>query len=423
MPGTSTEAPRGKLFLILSAAGFVAALAGWATGNTSLLGPGIVGMLVMLAIYFQMHPTLKTFAFTFWVFAFFIGALFYPAVFFSWGSFKQSRLIVPLIQLIMFGMGATLSLADFGRALRMPKAVGVGILLQFTVMPTAGWAIATAFGFDPEVATGIILIGACSGGVASNVMAYLAKGNVALSVTMTACSTLMSPLMTPLAMKVLAGQLMEINVWDMMISIVELIILPIGAGLITNAMMHSKTPGKVWRPIAFALAVVFFVLGFSGVVESVNEILARQMVPLAIALLLMGILRQEWLEHGLPAVSMGGICYIIAIIAANNQEKILTMGAGLFVAALLHNCLGYLLGYWGARATGVAESDARTVAFEVGMQNGGMGTALAMEVLKSPSAALGPAIFGTWMNISGSTLASWWKERPPKDSDTEPATA
>ena len=423
MPGTSSEAPQGKLFLILSAAGFVAALAGWTTGNTSLLGPGIVGMLAMLAVYFQMHPTLKTFAFTFWVFAFFIGALFYPSVFFSWGSFKQSRLIVPLIQLIMFGMGATLSLADFGRALRMPKAVGVGIVLQFTVMPTAGWAIATAFGFDPEVATGIILIGACSGGVASNVMAYLAKGNVALSVTMTACSTLMSPLMTPLAMKVLAGRLMEIDAWKMMISIVELIILPIGAGLITNAMMHSKTPGRVWRPIALALSAVFFVLGFSGVVESVNTVLARQMVPLAIALLLMGLLRQEWLEHGLPAVSMGGICYIIAIIAANNQEKILTMGAGLFVAALLHNCLGYLLGYWGARATGVKESDARTVAFEVGMQNGGMGTALAMEVLKSPSAALGPAIFGTWMNISGSTLASWWKERPPKDSEAEPATA
>ena len=422
MPGTSSEAPQGgqgKLFLILSAAGLVAALASWATGNTSLLGPGIVGML---AVYFQMHPTLKTFAFTFWVFAFFIGALFYPGGFLTWGSFEQKRLIVPLIQLIMFGMGATLSLNDFGRALRMPKAVGVGILLQFTVMPTVGWAIATAFDFDPEVATGIILIGACSGGVASNVMAYLAKGNVALSVTMTACSTLMSPLMTPLAMKLLAGRLMEIDAWKMMISIVELIILPIGAGLITNAMMHSKTPGRVWRPIVLALSAVFFALGFSGVVDSVDATLARQMIPLAIALLLMGLLRQEWLEHGLPAVSMGGICYIIAIIAANNQEKILTMGAGLFASALVHNCLGYLLGYWGARATGVEERDARTVAFEVGMQNGGMGTALAMEVLKSPSAALGPAIFGTWMNISGSTLASWWKERPPKGSEAEPAT-
>jgi BASS family bile acid:Na+ symporter len=415
-PPQENRGPQGKLFLALSGIALLAA-AGWASGNQMLLGPGVVGMLCFLAIYFQRHASLKTFAFTFWVFAFFIGALFYPELFLNWGSFKQSRLIVPLIQLIMFGMGATLSLADFGRALRMPKAVGIGMFLQFSVMPLAGWAIARAFGFDPEVATGIILIGSCSGGVASNVMAYLARGNVALSVTMTACSTIVSPLMTPLLMKLLAGELMAINVFDMMISIVELIILPIGAGLITNAMLQAKTPGRVWRPVAFVLSIVFFVAGLSGVVEPVlGPIWDRQMVPLAVALLLMSVLRQEWLEHGLPVVSMAGICYIIAIIAASNQEKIMTVGAGLFAAALIHNCLGYLLGYWGARAAGVEEGDARTIAFEVGMQNGGMGTALAMEVLKSPSAALGPAIFGTWMNISGSTLASWWKERPPQQS-------
>ena len=415
-PPEKDQDSQGKLFLALSGFALLAGVTGWASGNSMLIGPGVVGMLCFLAIYFQRRAALKTFAFTFWVFAFFIGALFYPEAFLNWGSFKQSRLIVPLIQLIMFGMGATLSLSDFGRALRMPKAVGIGMFLQFTVMPVAGWAIAHAFGFDPEVATGIILIGSCSGGVASNVMAYLARGNVALSVTMTACSTIVSPLMTPLLMKLLAGELMEINVFDMMISIVELIILPIGAGLITNAMLHAKTPERIWRPIAFVLSIVFFVAGLSGFVEPVlGPIWGRQMVPLAVALLLMSLLRQEWLENGLPVVSMAGICYIIAIIAASNQEKIMTVGAGLFGAALIHNCLGYLLGYWGARAVGVEEGDARTIAFEVGMQNG-MGTALAMEVLKSPSAALGPAIFGTWMNISGSTLASWWKERPPQQT-------
>lgn len=408
----ATQRSRERLFLILGAVALIVALAGGVTGNAALLGPGVIGLLAMLAIYFQMHSTLKIFAFTFWVFAFFVAALFYPSLFLNWGSFEQKRLIVPLIQLIMFGMGSTLSLTDFARAFRMPKAVGIGIVLQFSVMPVAGWGIATSFGFDPEVATGIILIGACSGGVASNVMAYLAKGNVALSVTMTASSTIVSPLLTPLAMKLLAGRLMEINVWDMMISIIELIILPIGAGLVTNAMLHTKMPARIWRSTALLLAISFFALGYSGVVESIDVVLARQMAPLAVALLLMALLRKEWLEHGLPVVSMVGICYIIAIIAASNQEKLLTVGAGLFAAALFHNCLGYILGYWGARASGVNESDARTVAFEVGMQNGGMGTALAMEVLKSPSAALGPAIFGTWMNISGSTLASWWKERP-----------
>jgi bile acid:Na+ symporter, BASS family len=417
MPEATNQNSRVSVLLVLAAIAAAAAIAGLITGNQAVPGPGAVSALTLLAIYFQTHPKLKIFAFTFWVFAFFVGALFYPHVFTHIGSFEQKRLIVPLIQLIMLGMGATLSLADFGRALRMPKAVGIGILLQFTVMPVAGWAIATIFGFDPEVATGIILIGSCSGGVASNVMAYLAKGNVALSVTMTACSTIMSPLMTPLAMKLLAGKLMEIDVWGMMISIVELIILPIGAGLITNYMLHSQTPGKVWRPVALVLSLIFFGLGTTGFAEAqFTPVLARQMAPLGVALLIMGLLRQKWLEHGLPIVSMAGICYIIAIIAATNQEKIITVGAGLFAAALIHNCLGYLLGYWGARGVGISESDARTVAFEVGMQNGGMGTALAMEVLKSPSAALGPAIFGTWMNISGSTLASWWKERPPKNS-------
>ena len=297
----------------------------------------------------------------------------------------------------------------------MPKAVGIGMLLQFTVMPVAGWALAYSFGFDPEVATGIILIGSCSGGVASNVMAYLARGNVALSVTMTACSTIMSPLITPLAMKILAGQLMEIKVFDMMISIIELIILPIGAGLLTHYLLHSQVPGRMWRPSVLILALACLAAVSMNAEAFLGPIWSRQLGPLGVAFLLMAILRQEWLEHGLPVGSMAGICYIIAIIAANNHEKILTVGVGLFVAAIIHNSSGYLLGYWGARAAKISERDARTVAFEVGMQNGGMGTALAMEVLKSSSAALGPAIFGTWMNISGSTLASWWKEKPPSD--------
>jgi BASS family bile acid:Na+ symporter len=110
---------------------------------------------------------------------------------------------------------------------------------------------------------------------------------------------------------------------------------------------------------------------------------------------------------------MAGICYIIAIIAAATREEILMVGFGLFAAALLHNLVGYLLGYWGARLGGLPESDCRTVAFEVGMQNGGMGAALAIDVLRSANAALGPAIFGTWMNITGSTLASWWRDRLP----------
>lgn len=398
--------------LYASALSFVLTVVFGFIGNYQAMGMVAVFMFGLLGLYFQSHATLKTFTFTCWVFAFFCGALVYPDLFREVGGFKLSILIVPLIQIIMFGMGATLSIQDFSRALKMPKAVGLGMLMQFSIMPISGWAIATAFGFDPEVAAGIILIGSCSGGVASNVMVYLSKGNVALSVTMTACSTIAAPFATPFAMKLLAGQLIEIKVWAMMLSIINLIILPIAAGLVTHYLLSSQLKGKIWRPIALIMAVLCFFLAQSIPAAQ------TQLNSMGGAFILMAVLRKEWLEQGLPLVSMGGIIYIIAIIAAGSRSEILSVGIGLFGAALIHNLIGYLLGYWGARASRLAEADCRTVAFEVGMQNGGMGTALAIDVLKSTSAALGPVIFGTWMNITGSTLASYWKGRIP-DPETE----
>ncbi|MDG2167539.1 MAG: bile acid:sodium symporter family protein [Opitutales bacterium] len=394
--------------LYLSALSLISTVVFALIGNYPVMGMMVVLMFAMLGLYFQAHATLKTFTFTCWVFAFFFGAMVFPSLFMEIGGFKLSILIVPLIQIIMFGMGATLSLDDFARALKMPKAVGLGMLLQFSIMPVSGWVIATAFGFDPEVAAGIILIGSCSGGVASNVMVYLSKGNVALSVTMTACSTIAAPFATPFAMKLLAGKLIEIKVWAMMLSIINLIILPIAAGLITHYLLHSKIKGTIWRPAALVLAVICYFLA-QNIPSAVT-----QLNSMCGAFVLMAILRQEWLDKGLPLVSMGGIIYIIAIIAAGSRAEILSVGIGLFAAALIHNLIGYLLGYYGARAALLAEADCRTVAFEVGMQNGGMGTALAIDVLKSTSAALGPVIFGTWMNITGSTLASFWKGRPPE---------
>lgn len=400
--------------LYLSALSFAVALIFAFLGNYSVMGMTAVFAFAILGFYFQTHATLKTFTFTCWVFAFFFAALVFPRIFLEVGGFDQRSLIVPLIQIIMFGMGATLSLGDFSRALKMPKAVGLGMLLQFTIMPISGWVIATLFQFDPEIAAGIILIGACSGGVASNVMVYLSRGNVALSVTMTACSTIVSPFATPLAMKLLAGRLIEINVWSMMLSIVNLVILPIAAGLVTHYLLNSDLKGKLWRPAALALAVVCFVLAQSIPAAQ------TQLYSLCGAFALMAALRQAWLDKGLPLVSMGGICYIIAIIAAASRAEIISVGIALFGAALIHNLVGYLLGYWGARASRLSEADCRTVAFEVGMQNGGMGTALAINLLKSTNAALGPVIFGTWMNITGSTLASYWKGRP---TEGEPDTS
>jgi len=352
-----------RTLLLLTVVALAVFAVAWAGGFEQALGPALVAGLALLATYCQTHSKLRVFTFTFFVFASVAAAMFYPWMFDTWGGFDLGQLIVPLIQLIMFGMGASLSLSDFLGALKMPKAVGIGMFLQFTVMPVLGWAIAMAFGFEPEVAAGIILIGSCSGGVASNVMAYLAHANVALSVTMTACSTLMAPIMTPLAMKLLAGTFIEIDFFDMMISIVEMVIIPIGAGLIANKLLAG---------------------------------------------------RRQLLDKVLPVVSMAAICFILGIIAEGSRDDLLAVGLLLLGASLIHNLMGYWLGYVLAGLLRLPETDRRTVAFEVGMQNGGMGVGLATGALDSAQAALGPAVFGTWMNITGSTLASWWRERPPK---------
>jgi BASS family bile acid:Na+ symporter len=307
-------------------------------------------------------PNLHGFGFTLSVAAAVALAMSWPASFSRWGSFETKNLIVPLIQVIMFGMGTTLSVADFGRVLRMPWPVFVGILLQFGVMPISAWLLARGFGFDPLVAAGVVLVGSCPGGVASNVITYLAGGNVPLSVTMTACSTLMSPVLTPLMMKVLAGQFVPVSFWGMMLDILSMIVVPIALGLLANRLLHG---------------------------------------------------RGAWMRKALPFVSMGGICLVIAIITSLSRDKLLSVAPALLLAVVVQNAIGYILGYFGARALRLNETDARTVAIEVGLQNAGMASGLAITALKSSDAGLAAAIFGPWMNASGSMLASFWRRRPP----------
>ncbi len=353
-----------RVLLFAGVAALAASVGAWLAGESLTGGIALVAGFGAFAVYFQLHPRLNIVSFTFWVFTLTTWGLCFPSHFTAWGDFQLNRLTVPLIQLIMLGMGATLSIGDFLRALRMPQAVLIGMALQFSVMPILGWAVAVSFGFPDEIAAGVVLIGSCSGGVASNVMAFLARGNVALSVTMTACSTLMAPLMTPLAMRLLAGRFIEIEFITMMLAVVELVILPVGTGLVLNRLLSGK---------------------------------------------------HDLLDRILPSVSMGGICLILAIIAAGSRDELLRSGGALLGAALLHNLAGYVFGYYAAGACRLTETDRRTVAFEVGMQNGGMAVGLATTVLKSPAAALAPAIFGTFMNVTGSAVASWWHNRPPGD--------
>lgn len=391
------------------------------------IGPPVIILFASLALFCMSRTLFKSFAFTIWVFAFVAASMFYPSAFGVWFGFDLKILIVPLIQVIMFGMGTTLNVKDFGRVFLMPWPVSIGIVLQFSVMPLAGYSIAMLFRFDPEVAAGVILIGSCSGGVASNLMTYLAGGNVALSVTMTSCSTLMSPVMTPFLMKILAGKLVPIDFTAMMFSIFNMIIIPILAGLIANRILYSrdKWANKAGSLTLVSVAGIFFAVVTMFLREELlgplltlknGMILGFALIGLvALAKLIVRIVLkgpENWMDTALPIVSMSGICFIIAIITAQSRDKLLTVGLALVAAAIIHNFIGYFLGYWGARAAKLDEISCRTVAFEVGMQNGGMASGIAMDVLRSASAALAPAIFGPWMNVSGSVLASWWRRKP-----------
>jgi BASS family bile acid:Na+ symporter len=314
-------------------------------------------------------PNLHGFGFTLSVALAVAASMTWPHLFSQWGSFETKALIVPLIQLIMFGMGTTLSLGDFTRVIKMPYPVLVGVSIQYLIMPFVGWGVAHLFGFEPLIAAGVILVGSAPSGVASNVINYLAGANVPLSVTMTAISTLVSPFLTPLMMKLLAGQYVPVSFWGMMIDIVKMIVLPIAAGLVANRLLRG---------------------------------------------------RRRWLDKALPLVSMGGICLIIAIITSLSRDKLLSVGLTLILAVAIHNSLGYLLGYWTSRALRLSETDSRTVAVEVGLQNAGMASGLAISVF-SPETALAPAIFGPWMNASGSVLASYWRRRPVTDAGSQKA--
>ncbi|OGD21279.1 MAG: hypothetical protein A2W03_09620 [Candidatus Aminicenantes bacterium RBG_16_63_16] len=378
------------------------------------------------------HPVLKRFTFTLSVFTCVAASMHYPAAFGTWFGTDLRVLIVPLIQIITFGMGTTLSARDFGRIFAMPWPVFIGFILQFGIMPLVGFTIAHLLGFEPEIAAGIILMGSVSGGVASNLITYLAGGNVALSVTMTACSTLASPLMTPFLMKSLAGKLIPIDFLAMMFSIINMIIVPVAAGLAANKILYSRRRWASNVRLLGAIAAAAFLLATGAGFLNLGFLgpLARMKGGLILGLCLIGLVSlaklvvrfvirgpEDWMDRALPVVSMAGICLIIAVITARSRDELLTSGLLLVLAAMLHNGAGYMLGYWGARLARLSEVDSRTVAIEVGMQNGGMASGIAMEVLKSAKAALAPAIFGPWMNISGSLLASWWRRRPPQKAD------
>ena len=330
---------------------------------------GIAGWLLMLfflccAWAFRQLPKLSGFSFTIMIFAAVSLAMYYPHFFIYAGDYKLSKLIIPLLQLIMFGMGSELSLQDLFKVLKTPKGIVVGVVCHYTIMPLVGFGLANLFHFPKEIAAGIILVGCCPSGLASNVMAYLAKANLALSIAVTTVSTLLAPLFTPFLMRLLAGRLVTIHLTDMIWDTTKVVLIPILAGL----LFHYLLKGKI-----------------------------------------------KWLDKLMPYISMVSIGLIIVVITAAGRDSLLKVGLLLILAVFIHNSIGYLLGYWSGRLLGFTERDCRTISLEVGMQNSGLASGLALLMGGLSSIGLAPAIFGPLMNITGSTLSNWWHGRIPEE--------
>jgi BASS family bile acid:Na+ symporter len=421
-----------KMYLALAALLAIAEILLLATKNGKLPVSGLVLFAFFFALAFsaQNSEKFKGLSFTLQIFAFVSFTLYFPQMFTDWG-FDTNKLIVPSIQVIMFGMGTKLNLRDFAKEFSKPLVVIAGTLMVFGFMPLAALLIINIWHFPPEVAAGIILIGACPGGVASNVMTYLAKGNLALSVTLTTFATLLSPLVTPLLMMWFAGKLIEVNAVNMMISIVNMILIPIFAGIIANKILYGKMEWVKKDRNMIILAVLTLIAGialifipFPDVLKSSQTGLILVAWAVAIVSVTMIVMRrtngpEDWMDAVLPKLSLAAIMLYIIVVAAHNQQTLLTIGPALFVAVILLNTMGLVLGYAGSKALRFSDEDVRAITIEVGLKNGGLAVGLAYDVLKSSAAALAPLIFGTWMNIAASSLASFWSHIPLRPGKTK----
>jgi BASS family bile acid:Na+ symporter len=398
------------------------------TGNVSGSGPLLILFFMLLAIGFRGYNSTKGLSYTIWIFTAVTAAMFYPQYFTSVGSFQLKVLIVPLMQIIMFGMGSQMNFTDFTGVIRMPKGVIVGVVSHYIIMPLVGFLIANIFNFPPEIKAGIILIGCVPSGIASNVMSFLARANLALAITVGAISTILSPFVTPSLMKWLGGEYIEVNFWSMMLDILKMIILPIVAGFIFNLFVKKQAGlrSKILQLISYMIIILLTSLVYmksknasssAFMIHFVKMMLWFYFLPMVGAIIISKGIKSEgnFLGNVLSLVSMLGIAAIITIITASGRESLLQVGVLLLITSLLHNLTGYSLGYSLAWIVKLPEKDRRTIAFEVGMQNGGLASGLAFQMGKVSTVGLAPAVFGPLMNITGSILANWWRGKTLKD--------
>ncbi|MGV3558112.1 bile acid:sodium symporter family protein [Larkinella arboricola] len=413
------------LLLALSGLAFSGSAISHYSDNQTATGPVLMFALVLLALGFRGFAQLKGFSYTVWILAAVTVAMFYPGYFFTVGNFELKRLIVPFVQLTMFGMGSHMSFDDFRGVVKMPKGVLIGICCHFMVMPLVGFGLSHLFDFEPEIAGGVILIGCVSSAMASNVMSYLSGANLALAVTIGACSTLLSPFITPFLMKWLGGQYVEIDIAHMMIDITNMIIIPVVAGFIFNLFYfgNENKRAKTVQLLAFAgvILVTNVIMMFVTNADLTGFLTALltsafwfYLLPMISAILLKNArnIDRPMIESALSFVAMLGIVINTVIITASGRDNLLQVGGLLIITCLLHNVIGLSVGYFTAFLFGLPERDRRTIAFEVGMQNGGVATGLALKMGKVATLGLASAIFGPLQNVTGSALANWFRKRP-----------
>ncbi|MDD4599457.1 Pantothenate precursors transporter PanS [bioreactor metagenome] len=303
---------------------------------------------------------------TLWVVLISAVAFFYPAPFKPIGPY-----ISYLLGIIMLGMGLTMSLEDFRLVLTRPKDVFYGVFFRYLIMPLIGFGVAKMLGLPPALAAGMVLLGAAPSGTGSNVMTYIAKGDTALSVTVSSVNTILAPVLTPYIFLLLAGTMIPIDANALLIDIVKIVLIPVAAGVALNT-------------------------------------LAPRLV--------------EKLTKVVPAVSVIFIIAIMSSVVALNASRMATMALVLIVAVAIHNVAGLVLGYYAGRAVNMSKKKSRAITFEIGMENSGLAVALALAHLE-PMAALPAAVMTVWEYMSGSLLASYWGNKPVEDEPSDEAVA
>jgi BASS family bile acid:Na+ symporter len=418
-----------KICLGVSAMAFACTLAGIIDHSPALWQPGAVALAVSFAIGIGAINALKNYQYTAWIIVAVVSAMIYPQAFIKWGpvDLRNKWLILVIVQMVMFGMGIQMSIRDFSGLGSTGKGVLIGLACHFSVMPLMGFLLTRIFHFEPEIAAGIILIGSCSSGLASNVMVYLARANLVLSVTVTAMATLVAPFLTPLLMRLLAGTLIEVKFVNMMMEIIKIVIVPIGAAFVHDYLKRASPKGKFITQLILAFCVVWliaqpvFLWDWFTMDLAAPALQSAEVFNFLTGAFIVGVVyHQLYLRFGkiddyIPYLSMFGIVYFTTVTTAAGRDNLLNVGLLLFLASVIHNGAGYFFGYWLSRLFKLDKNSARTIAFEVGLQNGGMASGLAGTMGKLATVGLAAAVFSPWMNISGSILANYWRRRPVHD--------